>query len=80
MNDQAQPPRNMNDLPPETKQFLAQLRDDDIETLKDGLRLVTAVRTVGSFVKWTLVSIVGIIVGFVMLWESILKLLGFMHK
>ncbi|MDI7862523.1 hypothetical protein MRS76_11180 [Rhizobiaceae bacterium n13] len=68
------------ELPEETRQFLAQLRDDDIDTLKDGLRLVIAVRTVGTFMKWVIISVVGTIIGFVMLWENLLKLLKFFKE
>lgn len=62
------------DLPPETQKFLSELRGDEIETLEAGIRLVRSVQTVGNFVKWLLVGIMGIVVGTVMLADSIHKI------
>lgn len=62
------------DLPPETQKFLTELRGDEIETLEAGIRLVRSVQTVGNFVKWLLVGIMGIVVGTVMLADSIHKI------
>lgn len=61
-------------LKPETKKFLSQLQEEDIDTLKEGLRLVNAVKTVGTFVKWVIIGLFGTFVGFVMLYENIVKL------
>ena len=62
-------------LKPETEEFLSQLREEDIETLKEGLRLVNAVKTVGTFVKWVVILLFGIFIGFIMLWENTMKLI-----
>lgn len=62
------------ELPEETRRFLAQLDDADLATLKNGIRLVTAIQTVGSFMKWVIVGTVGFFLGFVMVWENVLKL------
>lgn len=70
------PASRFNDLPDETQEFLSQLRGDDIETLKDGLRLVMAMRTVGGLVKWLIVGIVGTFIATVMLYENVIKLLN----
>lgn len=70
----------MVELPKETREFLARLRPDDIETLEDGVRLVNAVRTVGTFVKWLLIGVLGFVVGTVMLWESIAKIIGWLRR
>lgn len=70
-------PEFLADLPEETRKFLSQLRKDDLETLQDGLRLVIAVRTVGKFSKWVIITFVGAFVGLVMVWESVLKFLKF---
>ena len=72
----ANPAHRFNELPDETQEFLSQLREDDIETLKDGLRLVIAMRTVGRLMKWMIVAIVGTFIGTVMLYENILKVLN----
>ena len=75
MDDSATPVHRMAELFEETREFLAQLRQEDIKTLKDSLRLVTAIQTVGSFIKWLIVGILGIAVGIVMFGESVAKIL-----
>lgn len=72
----ANPAHRFNELPEETQEFLSQLRGDDIETLKDGLRLVIAMRTVGRLMKWMIVAVVGTFIGTVMLYENVLKVLN----
>lgn len=74
MDETQSTPDRLMELPEETRRFLAQLDDEDLVTLKDGIRLVVAIRTVGGFVKWVVVAVVGVIVGFVMVWENLLKL------
>lgn len=74
MDDNARPVDRMVELPEETREFLSQLREDDIRTLKDGLRLVTATMIVGKFVKWVIVGVLGIAVGIVMFGESVAKI------
>lgn len=63
-----------DDLPQRTKDFLSNLRDDEIDTLNDGIRLVGAIRTVGTFAKWLIVGVIGIFAGVIMLGESISKI------
>ena len=74
------PAHRFNELPEETQEFLSQLREDDIETLKDGLRLVIAMRTVGRFMKWMIVALIGTFIGAVMLYENILKVLNWINQ
>lgn len=74
MDPNANPAHRFNELPDETQEFLSQLREDDIETLKDGLRLVIAMRTVGTFMKWLIVGILGLVVGMVMFGEAVIKI------
>lgn len=76
MDEAALPVARMAELPEETREFLAQLREDDIQTLKDGVRLVNAIKTVGSFFKWLIVGILGFVVGIVMLGESVGKIIA----
>lgn len=76
MKEQAEPVSAMAELPKETREFLARLRPDDLETLEDGVRLVNAVRTVGIFFKWVIVGALGFVVGAVMFYESIAKIIG----
>lgn len=79
MSPSADTPETLRELPPETREFLARLRPDDLQTLEDGVRLVNAVRTVGTFFKWLLIGIMGIVVGTVMLWESIVKIVSWIR-
>ena len=76
----ANPAHRFNELPDETQEFLSQLREDDIEILKDGLRLVIAMRTVGRLMKWMIVAVVGTFIGTVMLYENILKVLNWINQ
>lgn len=63
-----------DDLPERTKDFLLNLRDDEIDTMNDGIRLVGAIRTVGTFVKWVIVGLLGLFAGIVMFGESVMKI------
>lgn len=63
-----------DDLSEPTKKFLSNLRPDEIDTLNDGIRLVGAIRTVGTFAKWVIVGVIGIFAGVVMLGESVAKI------
>lgn len=78
MEEDAKTPDRLMELPEETRKFLAQLRDDDLETLKDGLNLVISLRTVGTFMKWLILFVVGTFVGGVMIWENVLKVIRFL--
>lgn len=80
MDPNANPAHRFNELPDETQEFLSQLRGDDIETLKDGLRWVIAMRTVGGFMKWMIVALIGTFIGTVMLYENILKVLNWINQ
>lgn len=70
--------RRFDDLPARTKDFLSNLRDEEIDTLNDGIRLVSAIRTVGTFMKWVIVGLIGILAGFVMIGESVSKIASWM--
>jgi hypothetical protein len=52
------------------------LRPDEVETLGDGIRLINSIRTVGNFVKWLIVGILGLALGTVMFGESVAKILA----
>jgi len=78
LDEDAKTPDRLMELPEETRKFLAQLRDDDIDTLKDGLNLVNSIRTVGTFMKWLIIGVIGIFIGSVMIWENVLKVIRFL--
>lgn len=71
--------KRFEDLPDRTKEFLSNLRDDEIDTMNDGIRLVSAMRTVAVFFKWLLVGVGGMILGTVMLGESIVKIAAWLR-
>lgn len=73
------PASRFNELPEETQAFLIQLRGEDITTLKDGLRLVIAMRTVGTFMKWLIVGVLGVVVGIVMFGEAAIKIINWIR-
>ncbi|MFC3074725.1 hypothetical protein [Shinella pollutisoli] len=79
MKDQAEPVRAMAELPEATREFLARLRPEDLQTLENGLRLINSVLTVGKFVKWLVVGILGLVVGVQMFWDSVVKLYGWVR-
>lgn len=68
--------KRFDDLPEKTQQFLVGLRPDEVDTLNDGIRLVRSIATVGAFVKWCIVGVLGIAVGAVMLGESVGKIIA----
>ncbi len=65
-----------DDLPPKTKKFLSNLRDDEIDTLDYGIRLMSSAVTLGKFMKWVLAGLLGLFVGVIMLGESFSKIAG----
>lgn len=80
MEEKAKPASAMQDLPVETREFLSRLRKEDLAMLEEGVRFLTAVRTVGAFVKWLLIGILGIVVGTVMFYDSVMKILGWIAR
>ena len=79
MPDETQPPvYRMSELPREPREFLAQLTQDDIDTFKTGLPIIRAMVGFGKVAKWLLITVVGLFLGLVMLWESALKVLGWL--
>lgn len=75
LEDEAKTPDRLMELPPKTREFLARLDEDDIQLLEQGIKLIGAFLTVGGFVKWVIILTVSILVGFVMVWENVAKLL-----
>lgn len=68
--------KRFDDLPEKTKSFLSSLRDDEIDTLNDGIRLINSAMTIGRFMKWVLISVLGILAGIVMFGETIHKIVA----
>ncbi|MEN3931420.1 hypothetical protein WJT86_10165 [Microvirga sp. W0021] len=61
------------DLPPRTRDFFEQLREEDIELLQDGLQLVRSTQTISKFIKWFIITLVGIFIASVGIAENIMK-------
>jgi len=79
MDPTATPASRFNELPSETQEFLSQLREEDIELLKDGLELVRSTRTIGRFMRWLILGILGLVVGTVTLYDNVVKILAWFH-
>jgi hypothetical protein len=79
MDPTAIPANRFNELPSETQEFLSQLREDDIELLKDGLELVRSTKTVGRFMRWVILGFLAIMVGAVSFYENTLKIIAWFH-
>jgi hypothetical protein len=67
------------DLPPETVQFLADLSREDIDTLRTGLPLIRMVVSFGKVTKWLAITAGGMLLGSVMLWDAVLKIVSWMR-
>jgi len=81
-------PEKLKDLPPETRDWLANLRPDEMKTLqavvempaddvREAFRLVRDLRTVGRFTRVVVITSVSIFVGTIMLYEQIVKVIGY---
>jgi hypothetical protein len=68
--------KRFDDLSDEAKKFLSDLRTEDIKTLQDGARLVNSAMTVGRFLKWVIISLLGMLAGIVMFGETVLKIVA----
>lgn len=77
MNDQAKPVEKFDELSEDTRRFIAGLDEDDIATLNKGLEIVRLSLAFGKVAKWLIVSFLALFFGVVMLWEAILKFVGF---
>lgn len=72
--------KKFDDLPEKTKLFLSNLREDEVDTLNDGIRLVGSIKTVGTFIKWVIIGVLGTVSGVVMFAESIGKFLAWFKE
>lgn len=55
------------------------LRDDEVDTLNNGIRLINSALTIGKFMKWVIISLLGILAGIIMFGESLAKIMGWMR-
>lgn len=67
-------------LSPETQKFLRDLRPEDVGLLAEAIRLVRSLLTVGRFVKWSILTVVGAFIGMAMLGDALVKLKSWIFK
>ena len=58
-------------LPEETRQWLEQLREDDISEIREVIKFMREVKTLTKFGKWALITVVSTFTGAVLLGEKI---------
>ncbi len=68
------------DLPDETREFLSQLREEDIDLMKHGLDLIRSLRTIGRFMRCVILAVLAILIGVVSLYENTVKLIAWFQK
>lgn len=68
------------DLSPETREFLSTLSTDDIAALKTGLPIWKRIMATGQVLRWAAIAVLSIVAGFVLLGESIVKILSWFSK
>ena len=71
--DNDDPAQRFASLPEHVKQFLRELRPEEIHELKEGIEMLRNISTVSKFLKWLIISIVAIFVTVVSLGESVAK-------
>ena len=77
MTDDQDAAEKFADLPEGTRRFIANLDADDIATLGQAIEMVKTTMTFGRVARWLILGVIGLFLGVVMLWEAVLKFLGF---
>ncbi|MGY2995438.1 hypothetical protein [Mesorhizobium sp. URHB0026] len=80
MSEDLQPAERLADLPKETRDFLSELTREDIATISAGLPIIRMIIGFGKVTKWLAISLFGVLVGFVMLSDSISKILAWFKQ
>ncbi|RWN33416.1 hypothetical protein [Mesorhizobium sp.] len=75
-----QPAERLAELPRETREFLSDLTREDIATISDGLPIIRMIIGFGKVAKWLAITSLGLMVGVVMLWESVAKILSWFKQ
>ena len=68
----------MNDddeLHPATRKFLTELGPNDVEILRLGMPILRAVVGFGKVSKWLAITAGGLVLGSVLMWDAVLKIL-----
>lgn len=88
MTDEIAAPEKLIELPERTREFLAGLRPDEIDTLtmlvelpaddvREGFQLVRDIRTVTRALRWVILTVLAVLVGGVALYENFVKFIGY---
>lgn len=80
MDTEASVADRMIELPEETREFLSQLREEDIDLMKHGLDLIRSLRTIGRFMRWVILAVLAMLIGVVSLYENTMKLIAWFQK
>jgi hypothetical protein len=83
-------PQRLEELPQSTRDWLADLRPDELKTLqavvelpaddvRQAFKMVHDLQTVGRFTKWLVITFIGIFLGTVVLYENIIKVIGYIR-
>jgi hypothetical protein len=75
-----EPAERLSELPRETKIFLSELTREDIETISAGLPIIRMIIGFGRVTKYLAITAVGVAVGFVMLSESVGKIVAWFKQ
>lgn len=84
------PSEKYADLPKETRDFLDELRPDEVETIRkiarlgkdgtaqllDAIKLAQSVMTVGRFARWAIIAVLGVFFGAVLLAEKVMQVIA----
>lgn len=63
--------QRFNELPEPTKLFLESLTAEDIASIKEGIALARATKTMGKFWKWTFILVVTVFAGMATIGQSV---------
>jgi hypothetical protein len=74
VTDERPPCTRFDDVPEETREWISTLRKDDIDDLNEAVRFFRSAKIVGTFTKWTLITIFGAFIGAVAFGEAVVKL------
>ncbi|WP_445490165.1 hypothetical protein [Rhodopseudomonas sp. RCAM05734] len=63
----------LRDAKPETLDFLRDARPEEITNLKEGIQLVVAAQLLGRVGRWVVITIFGMIVGSLLIWDRLVS-------
>lgn len=67
------PAERYNQLPKGTREFLEQLREEDIDRLKAAMQLYTQIAVFGTGIKWIFITLLGALLFGAQFGEAVMK-------